>query len=1361
MKNRLIQILYLILVSLPTISAAQPYSIKRLGVELGLSNNNVVSITQDKLGFLWFATEEGLNKFNGSRFINYYKYSTQSPSISGNELNRVYADKVDSIIWIATQRSGLNAYNYNNNTFTVYKKNPADKSSLITNDVTSVTNAADGNLWISTYYRGVDYFDKKTKKFTHYNKSTLSGLTNENVWTVMEDNDRNLFIGHVNEGLSILSLRNKRVRNFKNNPQDPTSIPGNEVRCIFRDSNNNIWVGTNSGLALFNPDRNNFTVFRNNNSAFFAPKLSSIYSIQQINSNQLWIATEFEGIFILDIRQLSIMSADKVSFRHISSGDDEYQLSASTVRSIFQDSFHNIWIGTYGGGINFISNNPPLFNTLSYNPVLGKNSKLSYKVAWGMCTDKQGKTWIGTDGGGINVFEKGKRIAIYNKESGQLSDNAVLSMFNDSQNNIWIGTYLGGVNCYNNKNKQFKQIVLGGKNKLDVRCFFEDLHHNLWVGSSEGIYCFNLQDQQKITAYNSKNSGLQGDLVRSIFQDSKGRMWIGTFGNGLGIYSPKMKLLKKFDDYSGFCSNTINYIFRDSRNRIWVATGDGLVLFPSISNYNYRTFKRSDGLVNSHIRAITEDNKKNIWISTNKGLSKYSEAKNKFENYDISDGIPAGNFMSGSITKDKDGFIYFGSLGGVCYFNPEQFTDSREYPHPVISELKIYNKLSTLEHDEKVIPLGGNKHIDLNYKQNSFSIAFNELDYSLNNQVEYTYILKGLNDSWYTLEDGHNSVTFLDVAPGDYEFQIKARLHNQDWSNEAISVFIHIAPPFWLTWWAKSLYFILFITLVYISLYAYKRRISWRSSYQMERKKHEQEQELNNERLRFYTNITHELRTPLTLILGPLEDLMKEKSLQTRQLRKISVIHQSAIRLLNLINQILEFRKTETQNRKLCVSRNNIAKLIQEIGLKYKELNRNPDVEFNVVIEKEDMQLMFDREVITIILDNFISNAIKYTEKGSITISLYSTVKDEVEYTEIKVSDTGHGIEAEALSRIFESYYQVNSKHQASGTGIGLALVKNLATLHQGEIWVESTVGKGSDFFVRLQTNNTYPNALRTDEPEEVEEPEVTEVVEEAAEEDFNTEKQILLVVEDNQDIREYISDTFSEDFEVVTAEDGRKGLEKALTIIPDLVISDIMMPGMDGVELCKKLKQDVCTSHIPIILLTAKDSMQDKEYGYTVGADSYLTKPFSASLLRSRVNNLLESRKQLAVLFSGNKNIVIKQEPVSNTLNKLDNEFINKVTQYIEADLSSDKIDVTYLSDKMCMSTSTLYRKMKALTNMSTNEYIRKVKLQNAVKLLLEGESKISEIAYKVGFNNVVYFRQCFKDEYGVSPSEYVKRQR
>ncbi|WP_321426071.1 two-component regulator propeller domain-containing protein [uncultured Bacteroides sp.] len=1355
MKDKLKRVLFIILVSLPTLLSAQPYTFKRLGVEFGLSNNNVLSITQDKLGFLWFATEEGLNKFNGARFINYYKYSTQSPSISGNELNCVYADKVDSIIWIATQRSGLNAYNYNNNTFTVYKKDPSNKNSLITNDVTSVTNASDGNLWISTYYGGVDYFDKKTGKFTHYNKSTLLGLKNESVWTVMEDNERNLFIGHVNEGLSILSLKDNKVRNFKNNPQDPTSIPGNDVKCIFNDKNNNIWVGTNNGLALFNAEKNNFTVFRNNNFSLFGPKLISIFSIQQINNNQLWIATEFEGIFILDIRQLSIMSPDKVQFQHISSGDNENQLSASTVRSIFQDSFHNIWIGTYGGGINFISNNPPRFNVLNYNPILGEKSKLSYKVAWGMCTDKQGKLWIGTDGGGINVYERGKRIAIYNKENGALSNNSVLSLFNDSQNNIWIGTFFGGVNCYNTKSKQFKQVVLGGKTKQDIRCFFEDLNHNLWVGSDDGIYRINLNDQNKITNFNTKNSGLKGDLVRSIFQDSKGRMWIGTFGNGLGIYTPQMKLLKNMDDHAGFCSNTINHIFKDSRNRIWVATGDGLVLFPSVSSYNYRTFKRSDGLANSHIRAITEDNKKNIWISTNKGLCKYSEAKNKFENYDISDGIPAGNFMSGSITKDKDGFIYFGSLGGVCYFNPEHFVDSKQYPNPIISELKIYNKLSTLENDQKIIPLGGNKEIDLNYKENSFSITFNELDYSLDKQVEYSYMLKGLNDSWYTLDEGNNSATFLDIAPGDYEFLIKARLHNQEWREQATSIFIHIAPPFWLTWWARILYVIILIAIIYISLHVYNRRINWRNTYQMERKKHEQEQELNNERLRFYTNITHELRTPLTLIIGPLEDMMKEKSLQVKQAHKISVIHQSAIRLLNLINQILEFRKTETQNRNLCVRKDNIAELIQEIGLKYKELNRKPNVDFNIVVEKEDMSLVFDKEVVTIILDNFISNAIKYTEKGAITISLYSTLKDQIEYTEIKVSDTGYGIEPNALPRIFERYYQANSKYQASGTGIGLALVKNLAELHEGEIWVESSVGKGSDFFLRLLTHNTYPNALHadvqeTDEPKSIE---TTEV-------ESGSEKQILLVVEDNPDIREYICETFSEAFEVISAEDGKKGLEQAVTIIPDIIISDIMMPEMDGVELCKRLKQDVRTSHIPIILLTAKDSMQDKEDGYTVGADSYITKPFNASLLKSRVSNLLELRKKLAALFSSGTNIVSKQEVANNSLNKLDNEFIKIVTQYIEADLSSDKIDVTYLSDKMCMSSSTLYRKMKALTNLSTNEYIRKVKMQNAERLLLEGKYKISEVAYKVGFNNVVYFRQCFKDEYGIAPSEYVKRQ-
>ncbi|KAA3187690.1 response regulator, partial [Akkermansia sp. BIOML-A54] len=550
-------------------------------------------------------------------------------------------------------------------------------------------------------------------------------------------------------------------------------------------------------------------------------------------------------------------------------------------------------------------------------------------------------------------------------------------------------------------------------------------------------------------------------------------------------------------------------------------------------------------------------------------------------------------------------------------------------------------------------------------------------------------------------------------------------------------------------------------------IHAYKKKIDLESLYTLEKKNHEQEQELNQERLRFYTNITHELRTPLTLILGPLEDMQKDTSLPTRQAQKLSVIHLSALRLLNLINQILEFRKTETQNKKLCVCKGNIVPLIHEIGLKYKELNQKKAIDFQIQIEKEEMPLFFDKEIITIILDNLISNAIKYTEQGKITLSLYPTTRNGVTYTEIKVSDTGYGISAEALPHVFDRYYQESGKHQASGTGIGLALVRNLVELHEGEIRVESIQNEGSTFYISLLTDNIYPNALHGDSTKQTEEEMISEAVpEDSQNTEPETSKPILLIVEDNEDIQKYIAESFSDSFEVITGSNGEEGKQQALNRIPDIIVSDIMMPVMDGITLCRQLKEDVRTSHIPVILLTAKDSLQDKEEGYEVGADSYLTKPFSASLLRSRINNLLDSRKKLIAQFqqtgtnhNPNSHLDEKRSIITEALSKLDNEFIEKITQLVEDNLSSEKIDITYLSDKMCMSGSTLYRKMKALTGLSTNEYIRKVKMQNAERLLLEGKYNISEIAYKIGMNSTGYFRQCFKDEFGVSPSDYLKQ--
>lgn len=1341
---RKIFVLWLLL--LPVVSLAQPYTVKQLGIEKGLSNNYVVSIAQDKQGFLWFATEEGLNKFDGTRFITYLKNEDLTrQGITGNELNCLLDDPQDSILWIGTQRAGLNAYDYVNNTFFCYRHDDENPESLITDDVTKIVAATDGNLWITTYWRGVDYFDKKAEKFIHYNTQTVPELASDNIWSVVDGGDGKLYMGHVHHGFSVLSLKDKKVKNFMHDPEDPVSLPGNGVTCIYKDLSGNIWLGTDRGLALFNPEAENFIHFHHSEDG--VPH--TVFDIRQFDGNKLWIAMEFGGIAILDLTQRMFLSPDQVRFQYIKEGDDEYSLSNSTVRCLFQDSFKNVWAGMWGGGINFLSHESSYFNVYSYSPIQHSGSSLNNKTASSVCVARDGKLWIGTDGGGINVFDKGKRVAVYKEETGDLTDNSIQAALCDSEGNLWFGSFMGGVDFYDVKKKSFHQIFPKDKTGEDVRALYEDAEY-VWIGTSNGIYKVRLHDKGIADHYTVENN-----LVRCISKDNLNRLWIGTFGGGLGVFDEHFQCVKLFNVTSLFPSNTINTVYMDSQNRMWIGTGEGLVCFPSSQSWDYKVYRSEEGLSNVHIRAITEDNHGNIWVSTNKGISCLLKEKEVFYNYDHWDNVPMGNFMSGSVAEAKDGTLYFGSINGLCRFNPDQVLEKRESPAAIITEMRIFGPLRDTDSNEKVMALEGQSEVRLSYMQNNFSVTFNIQNYALADQVEYAYMLKGLENSWYTVTDPNN-VTFRNIPPGNYCFQVKTRIRNQEWADEIASLDIRIDPPVWLTWWAKLFYILSGVSVLYFILHAYKKKLDMESLYELEKKNHEQEQELNNERLRFYTNITHELRTPLTLILGPLEDMQKSNSLSGKDSQKISVIHQSAIRLLNLINQILEFRKTETQNKKLCVSRDNLAALVHEIGLKYKELNRKPEIDFCLEIEQEDMSLFFDKEVVTIILDNLISNAIKYTEKGTITLGLHQVVRNNIHHTEISVSDTGFGIAPDALPHIFDRYYQEGSEHQASGTGIGLALVKNLVVLHEGEIRVESSLNVGSTFYVSLLTDNTYPHVLHTDSTEKTSD--------EKGEKEENTEpvhsgKRILLIVEDNRDICDYIVESFSDDFEVRTAANGEQGLEQALGCIPDIIVSDIMMPVMNGIVMCRKLKEDLRTSHIPIILLTAKDSLQDKEEGYQVGADSYLTKPFSATLLHSRIHNLLESRKLLAERFNTNSILIDKRAAVTESMNKLDNEFLEKINKLIEDRLSSEKIDIGYLSDAMCMSNSTLYRKMKALTGLSTNEYIRKIKMQYAERLLLEGKYNISEVAFKVGINSTVYFRQCFKDEFGMAPSDYLKK--
>jgi signal transduction histidine kinase/DNA-binding response OmpR family regulator len=936
--------------------------------------------------------------------------------------------------------------------------------------------------------------------------------------------------------------------------------------------------------------------------------------------------------------------------------------------------------------------------------------------------------------------------------------NQVIAIKKDRQGHIWLGLYGKGILKYNEQNNQFTPIEL---ECTDFITLYEDADGKMLAGTNMGVFSY---QHNRFCSEVQINNQLNDRNIYGILRDRQGKLWVGTFGKGIFVFDADNQLISHKVD-SGFCSNAILHLYMDTKGGVWAATRNGIAYFKDTEKPDdFELYGDPEGIENSHVLAIQEDLNNNMWFSTDNGISFWDKQNRKFDNYNYHDGIPMENFITASACISSDGLIYFGSLGGVCYFDPKDFTEIRQVAPVHILDCKILNKKIESRQEGFFVPIAQGV-VSLPYTQNSFRISFAVPDYSQSKLVEYAYMIEGLENGWLNTQ-GENQVTFRNIAPGNYRFKNKARLKNHEWDElHTASLTIHILPPLWFTWYAKLFYGCLLFLVVYSFVRSYKNKIKLESSLELERKENISKQGLNEERLRFYTNITHELRTPLTLIFGPLEDLLNDKHLPAAYSHKINIIYGSVVRLLNLINQILEFRKTETQNRELIVGKGNLDSLITEIGLNYKEMNRNDKVEFLINIETKDAQLYFDADVITIIMNNLLSNAVKYTPEGEIRIALRQVCQEGKQYMEIEVSDTGYGIDPQSLPRIFDRYFQAKGKHQASGTGIGLSLVKSLTDLHQGIIMVDSTVGVGTTFRFLLLKENTYPDALHKESRRVRPMEEEPTPGENPSHEEMDA-RPLLLMVEDNADIRDYIVESFDLEYKVIPAADGKEGLEMARKYIPNIIVSDIMMPVMDGIEFCRAVKEDVCTSHIPVILLTAKDAIQDKEEGYESGADSYITKPFSANLLRSRMNNLLDSRRKLAqqIMEQIKTNAAQKRVTASDQtaeMSKLDGEFLSKIMAIIEANLDNEQLNIGFVTEKMNMSQSTFYRKVKGLTGMSANEFIRKIRLKNAAHLLLSGTCNVSEAADRSGFGDVGYFRECFKEEYGMSPSEYLKQKR
>lgn len=1322
---------------------------KNLGLKEGLSNGFVNDMIIDGQGFIWAATESGLTRIAGTKCTI---FKNNNSNIDNDGIVGLYYNKESNSIWILFKNGHIDVFDCKTQQFIHFTQKIPKKS------VADIKGAADGGIWIAYYDGTIQHYTPKNQKFSTISNKRLPNIKN-GIRSITDDGNDHLYIGLRIEGLYVYNLRTQKTKYFRHNPNDPQSLPGDNVRSICIDHAKNIWVGTNLGLGLLDPFTGKFKVFKHiaNNPASLAG--DNIHQIIEMNDRTLWIASDIGGISVLDLNLYKNPLTEELKFSQITK--ENSGLSSNNNRRIIQDSFGNIWIANYSMGIDFIAKSAASINTLQY---MGK----ALEEVTGLYCDHQGNLWIGQDNL-MSLYQNGKLMQTWNFSSYLSNSSSSIYVFEeDKKGNIWCGTSDNGVLKFNPHTHSFTRINYA--QNLDVHALCENAQGKMWVGTEAGIFSVENDKINKEQELN-RQMGKNPTIIYSIKEDNYGQIWIGTLDRGVFVFSKQMKLIVHLTEKNLLATNTINHIIKDADGGIWMATMRGLAYVQNplqpgaIKNYNERY-----GIKDSHIRAISQDKQGNIWVSMFSGIACLNIHKQRFYNYDYESGIPTSNFVEASAVTTPDGTIYFGSPGGICFFNPQQLTEPKAVSPIQIINCERVGKLSDQFASRLISP---NKEgiICLSHDDNTFKINFTIKDFSQEGNVEYSYMMKGLDDQWYETE-GDNEVTFRNLKPGDYTFIIRAKLKNQDWEDASTAEMkVVVNPPLWLTWWAKLCYVLLIMGILGYFFRSYQKQLLLRNSLVQEKWESKQRQQVNEERLRFFTNITHELRTPLTLILGPLEDLMEDKEIAERVHHKIGCIHASAERLLNLINDILEFRKTQTQNRKLTVAKANLGAFVREIGVRFKDLNQNSRLNIRLNIKTGVPELYFDSEVINTVINNLMSNAIKYTPEGSITLSLTMPEDNTVA---IAVEDTGYGIDKDALPHICDRYYQENGNHQASGTGIGLALVKSLATLHQAELTVESEKGRGSKFTFSLKADRTYPEALHKDDNQDLATAENAEENETTSKEPTEDIRPLLLIVEDNADIRLYIEESLHEDYRIIQACNGREGMEQAFSKVPDIIVSDIMMPEMDGIKMTHILKEDIRTSHIPIILLTAKTCINDQEEGYDSGADSYLTKPFSAKLLHSRIRNILSGRRRLADYIvqknisqfetsadeqqTSQKATEEKEDAMTCQISNLDKKFLEKLNKLIENHISTDDLDMAFMTDKMAMSHSTFYRKVKALTGMSANEYIKKAKLRHSMTLLKKGEYSIAEVAILAGFNNLGNFRESFKREFGKSPSEILK---
>ncbi len=1343
----------------------------------------ISTIIQDHRGFIWMGTNGvGLNKFNGADFTYYKQRWDESNSISSSLIYTTYIDSAKRL-WIGTG-SGLNLYNREQDNF-IRVPMVDSNGQEITYPVQAIIEDEEGNLIIGTNQLGVFRVDPSSFDIERIPIDIPFETYDILINSIVKDFSGTLFLGTSRGLLQYDKSKKKFLIARLMAPEGETSST-QHIQSMLADDEGNLWLGTfSNGLIKINTKNQTKSLER------YPVTDKRILCFVQLPNGHLLFGTENDGLFLIekDGTVLKNYRYDKFNKNSIKS---------NSVWSLVVDQQQRVWVGYYNNGVGVFDQFYDKFKDIESLPNVPNSLQTGSVTAIVKNTD--GKFWIGMDGGGVDVLDIENQYFVHladpkNPIATGLTGLDVQTVFLDSKGNFWVGTWNSGIFFLGKNKKSFKNFntenAKGTIASNRILSFTEDTNGTIWIGTFlRGLHSYS-PDTKKFTFHNSGafvEQGLHYTDIRKVLADSKNNIWLGTTR---GIYKvvPKaggahevISMNRQMYEPIGSVSE-IHFVLaltEDSRKNIWMGLDGGGLCKYDVTKDSFHWYNKIKGIDQETVSAIVED-KRGIWFGGNRGLSHLDFQSGELSNYTREDGLLTNDFNNNAVLKDDDGTLYFGNFRGINYFDPSNILVNTNPPSLYFSDLKLFNKsvVPGTENTPLEKVLSETDALELNHKQSVFTIEYMGINYTRSEENQYAYYLEGFEDTWNYVGNTR-SATYTNLPKGTYVFKVKAANNDGVWNEEIISLKIEVLPPWWATNWAILGYVLLSIFLAFLASRIINDRIKEKRLIKFEREKRKQEEILNEKKIQFFTNISHEFRTPLTLILNPLEDILDNSLLQLPESirEKHQIIHKNTSRLSRLIDELMDFRKIKMDKMSVTASEIDAVSFMKEVSGHFQE----EASEKNIILSNDDdattLKIWADPGMLEKIVFNILSNAFKVTpENGLITVGVYRTsepivfplihAKRAVKAMEISIEDTGPGIKKEEVDRIFERFYlvkEMNSQYYG-GTGIGLEVVKSFVDLHKGKIEVESKVKEGTKFRIFLPIGKDHfhanelflSNANLTDAQEEVD-------VEDPPEDFTNPkyainvipkkDKKKLLIIEDNKELRTYLKSELQNEYSVVEAPNGKEGLAIANERIPDIVLTDVIMPEMDGFEFCAKMRENIKTSHIPILMLTAKAMTDDWAKGIDSGADVYLSKPFKMKVLQSHLKQLISSRQILFDrYFNQSSNLQLPEKTSS-----LDKSFITKVLNYIHENIDDTNLNVEHLAEDLFLSRSQLYRKIKALTGHTANEFLRKIRLEKAKQMIVNGNDSISEVSFKVGFSSPSYFTKCFKSHFGVLPTELKK---